>query len=266
MNTELEDIIQIIKKAGQKVMEIYGREYKTHQKSDKSLVTEADFASQKIILEGLSKYNYGILSEEQRDDTSRLRKEKVWIVDPLDGTKDYLKKTGDFAIMIGLASDREPILGAVYQPIKDKLYFAEKGKGAFLKESDKSQKKLKVSNVSGFSGSRFVVSRFHLIEPEKDFLENNKIRKVIRAGSTGVKIGMIAEHQAEGYINLSQKTCQWDTCAPEIILKEAGGQVTDRNGENYVYNRKELRNLNGLVVSNGKIHPEIIEKLANLNH
>jgi len=211
----------------------------------------------------LGKYGYGILSEETKDTPSRLSKEKIWIIDPLDGTKDFLQKTGEFSIMVGLVHNKEPILGVVYKPVDDKIYFAEKGKGAFLKEADKPLKKLKISSVFSLADANFVFSRYHLGNLEKKFMEKAKISKITCAGSIGVKLGLISEGKADGYFTMSNKTCQWDICAPEIILKEAGGKVTDLKGENFVYNRRQIRNLNGIVASNKRIHALIIK---NLNH
>lgn len=258
---ELEETINLAKKAGKEILKIYQKKSKSKQKKDGSPVTEADLISQKIILSGLKKFGYGILSEERKDDPSRFKKEKVWIVDPLDGTQDFLKKTGDFSIMIGLAYNQKPILGVIYKPIGDKLYFAEKEKGTYLKQGKKSLKKLKVSNISNLGDARFVMSRFHLDNSTKEFLKNNKIKKALYCGSIGIKMSLIAEGKADGYITFTDKTCQWDICAPEIILQEAGGKVSNLNGENFIYNRQELKNLNGIVGSNKNIYNQIINYL-----
>ena len=121
MSSELKEVINLVKKAGEKVLEIYQRKFKVYEKEDTSPVTEADMASEGIILSGLRKYGYGILSEESKDGSSRLRKEKIWIIDPLDGTQDFLQKTGEFSIMVGLVYKREPFLGVVYKPVGDKI-------------------------------------------------------------------------------------------------------------------------------------------------
>ncbi len=263
---ELKDAINLAKKAGNQILKIYQGNYRVQEKEDKSFLTEADLLSEKIILEGLKKYDYGILSEETKDNLSRLSQKRIWIVDPLDGTQDFLKKTGDFSIMIGLVEKGEPVLGVVYKPVGEKLYFAEKGKGAYLKEGKNPAKKLKVSEISELTNSRFAVSRFHLIESERKFLKENKIFQVRYVGSIGIKLGMIAEGKIEGYVNLSKKTFQWDTCAPEIILREAGGEITDFQGRKLLYNRKETRNLKGVVASNGKIHSQILQSLNHLTN
>jgi len=263
MSPELKEIVALVKQAGEKVLKIYQRKFKVYEKSDKLPVTEADMASERIILSGLKKYGYGILSEESKDDSSRLKKEKIWIIDPLDGTQDFLQKIGEFSIMVGLVDKGEPILGVVYKPIDDKMYFAEKGEGAYLKETSKPLKKLKVSSTSCLSNANFVFSRSHLGDLEKKFIQNYKISRVTCMGSIGVKLGLIAEGKVDVYFTMSTKTCQWDICAPEIILKEAGGKVTDLKGESFIYSRRQIRNLNGIIASNGKIHTQIIE---NVNH
>ncbi len=254
MDKELKTAIKAIKKAGKKILKIYQKDYKTFYKKDTSPVTEADLISEKIILSKLKKFNYGILSEEKDDNKARLNKEKVWIIDPLDGTNDLLDKTGQFSIMIGLVKDKRPILGIVYQPTKDKLYFARENQGTYLKKGKQKPKKLTVSNISDLSKSHFVVSRSHLDKKTKKVLQDNKVKKITPTGSVGVKIGKIVEGKAEGYISLSNKTGQWDICAPQIILEQAGGKLTDLNGQKYIYNRKQLKNKNGILATNRKIH------------
>jgi len=112
--------------------------------------------------------------------------------------------------MVGLVYKKEPILGVVYKPVDDKIYFAEKGEGACLKEAGKPLKKLKVSGVSNLSDANFVFSRSHLGDLEKGFIENSKIGQISYVGSIGVKLGLIAEGKADGYLNINNKTCQWD--------------------------------------------------------
>jgi len=264
MSSELKEVIDLVKRAGEKVLEIYHRGTKIYKKKENFLVTEADLTSEKVIISGLLKYGYGILSEESKDDLSRLKKEKMWIIDPLDGTQDFLRKTGEFSIMVGLVYRKKPILGLVYKPVDDKVYFAQKGEGAYLQETGKHLKKLKVSDISHLVDAHFVFSRSHLGHLEKRFIQNCKITRTSLVGSIGVKLGLIAEGKVDGYVTLSNKTCQWDICAPEIILEEAGGKVTNIKGEHFIYNRRQVRNLYGIVASNGKIHTQIIESLNQI--
>jgi len=246
-------------------LSFYNQDYEVKDKGGDSPLTQADLESNRIILEGLAGYNYGILSEEKEDSPERLSKERVWIVDPLDGTKDFINKTGEFAIMIGLVEKREgiyrPILGVVYLPAKDTLYYGLEGGGAFQKEKG-GEKKIQVSSRDEFSEFRLVGSRFHSSELEESLFQKLGFQEKVPCGSVGVKACTIAEGEAELNINPSDKTWEWDICAPEIILQEAGGIMTDLEGKRFAYNKKDPRNHKGYVVSNGMRHGEII-KIVN---
>jgi len=250
LQQELKRAKEAAKKAGDKVMEIYNSDYDSFNKEDGSAVTEADLEAEKIILSELEKFDYEILSEETKDNPQRLKAEKVWIVDPLDGTRDFLDKTGEFSIMIGLAFEGKPVLGVVYQPTTEKLYYGMQGQGAYLNDE-----RIESSSVSRLNESRFVVSRSHLDDRTAEFLNENDASKVLM-GSAGLKIGTIAEGKAEAYITTN--TYQWDSCAPQAILEAAGGQVTNLNGKELEYNRKEVKNTNGVVASNSEIHRKIV--------
>lgn len=260
MTSELKIAIKAAEKAGQEVLKIYRKAFKSWQKKDRSILTEADIAAEKIIISYLKRFNYPILSEETKDDFSRLNNIRLWIVDPLDGTLDFVKKTGQFSIMTGLIVKKKPVLGVIYYPIKKKLYFAEEDKGAFLKTGEGKIKKIKVSKRAVFKDSKFAVSNFHLGIETKKFVKRNKI-KTIKTGSIGIKLGLLAEGKTDGYITYTDKTHQWDTCAGEAILWEAGGEITDLKGKRFIYNRKETRNHDGVVASNGLIHKQILKNL-----
>ena len=166
--------------------------------------------------------------------------------------------------MVGLVDKGESILGVVYKPVDDKMYFAEKGNGAYLKEAGRPRKRLKVSGVSNLSEAKFVFSNFYLSRLEKRFIKASKIAQATYMGSIGVKLGLIAEGKADGYLTTNNRTSQWDICAPEIILKEAGGKVTDLKDESFIYNRRQARNSNGIIASNGKIHTSIIKNVSHI--
>jgi len=258
---ELEQIKSIARKAGEKVLEIYETNFHKERKKDNSFVTKADLASEEIILEGLKDFGYPILSEEKTDDLKRLDSDTLFIVDPLDGTRDFIEGTGDFSIMIGLAKEGTPEMGVVYKPVGDKLYYGQKGEGSFLKEKDKREKRLNVSSEEELEKSNLVMSRFHLSNTEETLLNQKIVKGSIRKGSIGVKVGLIAEGKAEGYFNHSARTCEWDTCAPELILREADGKLTDLAGDNLDYNSESVNNENGVVATNGNIHHSLIKKL-----
>lgn len=258
----LEDVINIVRRAGAEVLRIYNSGFSVREKQKDDPVTEADLASEKIILAGLKKYGYGILSEETDDDLKRLKKDKVWLVDPLDGTKDFVQKTGQFSIMVAVSQKGMPVLGVVYQPTEDKLYWAESGKGAFL-QKDKKIQKLQVSNISKLEEIRFIVSRHHLDPKEAEFARAMNFKEMLQMGSAGLKVGRLAQGKADLYMNTSPKTWEWDTCASDIIIREAGGILTDIKGSQIKYNKPDARNLNGLLATNGLLHKKILKEIKN---
>lgn len=261
ISEELKTVMDLLKKAGEEISLIYNSPTEVKKKKDDSPVTSADNISEKILISGLKKFGYNILSEESSN--KFLETEKTWIIDPLDGTKDFIEKTGEFAIMIGLIEKGEPVLGLVYQPIEKKIYWAEKGKGAYIQKKGGSPQRLRVFSQNNLSKAKFVVSRHHLSKKELNFIKQCSNEKIKYMGSLGLKLGQIAEGKADAYINLSSKTYQWDSCAPEMIITEAEGIITDREGKKLNYRTDKIRNIKGLVASNRIIHKKIINLLSN---
>ena len=259
----LSAVISVIKDAGDAVIERYSRgKNRTNIKNDGSPVTEADLVSQKIILQGLKKFGYPIISEEQENGDQRLQQDKVWLVDPLDGTKDFLDRTGEFSVMIGLVENGEPVLGVVYQPVKDIFYYAQKGKGAFMRIGTGTDIKLQVSSIDVPERATMLLSRHHLQPAEVKIAKDMGITKIIPCGSVGVKVGLIASGEGEIYVVSSGNTSEWDTCAPDIIIQEAGGIMTDMKGKKLVYNKKSLKSKNGFVVTNKLLHDVITDRIS----
>jgi len=255
----LEDLKILIKKAGEEVLKYYDQEFETEKKDD-SPVTAADLASEKIILDGLKKYSgFGMISEENKEDKSHIGKEMVFVTDPLDGTKDFIHKTGDFSILLALLKNNQPIIGLIYKPLEKKLYFASKGKGAFI-EIENKKEKIEASKVQDFLKIRILMSMFHLGETEKSLAEKYSWQYK-RVGSAGLKLAALAEGQAEVYISSSSRTGEWDVAAGKIILEEAGGKITDINGNELEFNKQTPFNTNGFVGSNKINHNQIIKAL-----
>ncbi len=256
---DVEQLISLARKAGEAALDFYDSP-KVEYKKDNSPVTQADLASEKIIIDGLSQIsNFGILSEETVDDKTRLKHEYVWIIDPLDGTKDFIQKTGEFSIMVGLAKNGEPIMGVVYQPAHKKLCYAVKGKGSFICVDNGADKQLHVSSVSELQEGRLVVSRNHLSEEDAVHAKKMGLKNYVQAGSTGVKMCLIAQDEADLFFNTCVEMSEWDSCAPQIILTEAGGMVTGTDGKPLLYNKFEPKNEFGIVASNGILHEEILK-------
>ena len=253
--------IQAAVEAGKVVMDVYEQEFSSKIKNDNEPITEADLKSNKIIQQIISESNHPILSEENNDDKKRLDFKKIWIIDPLDGTSDFIKKTGEFTIMISLIEDHIPILGVIYWPTKSILFFAQKDKGAFKFENG-IWSRLSVSSISKFKQCRAVGSRFHISEKEQAFLKILEISKFTSKGSS-LKVADISMGSAELYFTTTNKIKQWDTCASYCLITEAGGKMTDMLGNIPKYNTEKLNHENGLLVTNSLIHEQVINAYAD---
>jgi 3'(2'), 5'-bisphosphate nucleotidase len=221
-------------------------------------VTEADRAASEFLVRELNRLfpDDGILSEEEADDPRRLSKPRVWIIDPLDGTMEFIQRIEEFAVMIGLSANGTASLGVVYQPSTCKLYYATLGGGAFLTEN-RTTKLLRVSSLSDPLGMTIALSRSHHTPDIEAIQRELGVRNSISSGSIGLKVGLICEGRAHLYVHTSAHTSQWDTCASDVILHEAGGCMTDLSNIPLRYNESELRNLYGVIASNGTIHQRI---------
>ena len=255
-----------ILQAGKKVLQLYNKNFKIHYKAKNSPVTQADLASEKILLTALDKFNYGILSEETQEENSRLEKDKAWIIDPLDGTMDFIKKTSDFTIMVGLVDKSQPVLGLVYAPAYDHLYYARLSQGAFMQSGNNQPQPLRVSNRAKNNELRLLTSRFHHSKIEDGLAKALGIKQIRPSGSAGLKICVIANGQADININPSDKTWEWDTCAADIILREAGGKLTSLRDQPFAYNKKNPRHHHGYVATSGLTHNLIMDTLKKINH
>ena len=254
---EMSLAIDAIIEAGKAVMSVYGTTFTHRSKEDRSPITDADLSSNQKINAVLSKTGIPILSEEDVDDKKRLESQRVWIVDPLDGTRDFVNRTGEFTIMISLVEHHKPILGVIYWPVKDVLYAAQAGSGAYQLING-AWNKIHVSKIGELEKSRVVVSRFHLSETDADVLKKIHFADVCQAGSS-LKVLQICSGDAEAYFATNKKMKQWDTCASYCLIKEAGGLMTDLDGNDIEYNTEILEHENGLLVTNGLVHKQLID-------
>jgi 3'(2'), 5'-bisphosphate nucleotidase len=267
---ELDVAQKLARGAGTLILDYYAREIIAEEKlgvdNFYEPVTEADRMASRIIVDGLTEAfpDDAVLSEEEKDDPlQRLTKKRVWIVDPIDGTAGFVQKDGDFAVQIGLAEEGDPVVGIVYLPDFDVMYFAAKGVGGFVTR-DGQKTKLGVSRKDRFTQMRLAVTRHHWSNRMNRVIKEFGFKNLCRRGSVGLKIGLIAEAKCDIYIHLSPRTKLWDTCAPQIILEEAGGELTDIFGSRMRYDIEDLQNHNGIVASNGTSHEETIRRLKPL--
>ena len=259
---ELDIAIKAANEAGRAILEIYQGDYETSTKNDDSPITDADLKSNEVIKEILSQTEHQILSEEDKDDLSRLSKETVWIVDPLDGTSDFIDKTGEFTVMISLIKNKKPIIGVIGWPTEKILFVAQKGSGAF-RFSNEGWSKISVTKVSEIPKCRTVGSRHHLSDREKLFIKKLGIEDFTSIGSS-LKVGKISSGEAEAYITTTNKMKEWDSAASYCIISEAGGKMTDMSGNDLTYNNEDVYHQNGILVTNGLVHNKIVEEFKKL--
>jgi len=266
---ELNVAIDLAREAGKTILAQYEKPLRVEQKShdhDVEPVTQADRIANELIVNGLKAAfpSDGILAEESVDTERRLSKSRVWMVDPLDGTNGFIDGNGDFAVQIGLVKDGEPVVSVVYVPLSRVLYRAVIGNGSWIEHPQRETERAGVSDRQTFATMRLAASRSHRSSRMNKVVQRFGFRKEVQRGSVGIKVGLLVEQECDVYIHLSPRTKQWDTCAPQLILTEAGGRMTDLFGQPLHYNVRDVNNRNGLVASNGASHQVIIETLAPL--
>lgn len=227
---EIENLIALVRQAGVAVMDIYQQDFSIAQKSDNSPLTEADLAAHHILVDGLFKLTpeIPVLSEESDDSVKeqRMNWSVYWLIDPLDGTKEFIKKNGEFTINVALIKNGVPVLGVVYAPALDVMYWGVLDKGAFKRQGDEEVKSIAVAEVPLTPiGWRVLGSRSHQSEAFQVFIQSLPEADVIAMGSS-LKLCLIAEGAADLYPRLSP-TSEWDTAAGHAVVIAAGGQVLE---------------------------------------
>jgi 3'(2'), 5'-bisphosphate nucleotidase len=251
LGREISEAVRIAREAGAILMDVYATDFRVAYKAKSDPVTEADTRANAYIVSKLRKAfpEDGIVAEESADRSDAFRQGRCWYVDPVDGTKEFVARNGEFAVMLGLAIDGTAIAGVVYQPVTDKLYAGVVGHGATL-EQHGARRELRVSEVSDPSALRLVVSRSHRNRAVAKVVAKLGIRQEMQIGSVGLKAGLIAERKADVYVHMSDKSSAWDACGPEAVLKAAGGRFTDLAGNRYHYGGADMRNRAGILACN----------------
>jgi 3'(2'), 5'-bisphosphate nucleotidase len=233
-------------------------------------VTQADLAANHYILDRFKKElgeeEFGYLSEETFDvkKAQPLEKPWVWIIDPLDGTRDFIDKTGEYGLHIALAHEGRPVIGIVAIPEMGKVYFASKGNGTFVETRDGEIKPIKVSDRNVPEELYLIVSRSHRDERFQKLIDRLPFKGKKYMGGVGGKISTLLEQESDVYISLSGKSAakDWDFAAPELILTEAGGKFSYVNGEPVFYNQGDVKKWGCIIATNGKCHELLCEKSA----
>jgi len=271
LENELSTAISLARLAGDTILKHYAVGFVAEEKIGADNlgepVTIADREASRIIVDGLrsSFPDDAVLSEEEPDDIQRrLRKDRVWIIDPMDGTAGFIKGDGDFGVQIGLAQAGIPVLGIVFLPYYNLLSYGVKGRGAFSETQSGDRIRLSTSTILEFGKMDLAVSRNHLSPRMNRIIEHFGFRNVTRRGSVGLKTGLIADRSCDIYIHPSPRTKLWDTCAPQAILEAAGGRLTDMFGYDIRYDAADLQNHNGILATNGTSHGYVLDHLFPL--
>lgn len=246
---DIDQILAIAEEAGKETLEIYGREFSIEEKEDRSPVTEADKKSNEVIINALSESYPDIpfISEESKQTpyTERKNWNYFWLIDPLDGTKEFIKKNGEFTINIALIEGQTPILGVIYVPVKDIFYYAKKGKGSFKIENGTSAQPISATIETTKEKLVVLGSRSHGGEALNEYIEKKKEEysevELISSGSS-LKFCLMAEGKADIYPRTGP-TYEWDTAAGHAVVLESGKSVYDfKSGEPLLYNKENLLN------------------------
>lgn len=257
----LDEVIELTRKAGAEALKYYRKDYSIEEKKDESPVTEADYASEDILIRGLKSTEPGIIAEEagllpgKSDD-------KHWIVDPLDGTQDFIDKTGEFSIMVGLLVEGEPVMGVVFAPAREKLWYAVEGEGAYLLENG-SEAKIQVAGKGNLEDYVLIASRNHFTPRDEAVAGEMGVERITRMGSLGIKFCAIAEGRADLVYYTTDRLGIWDCCAPQVILEEAGGEAFDVRGGELIYDLDRRKMARGIVGIGGDNRQEVVEILEN---
>lgn len=242
MDKELKIAKEAALMAGEILLKYYEDSYEIREKSKDNPVTTADFEADDYLRNTLldSFPDYGWLSEETKDSPERLSKNKVWVVDPLDGTKEFIKGIPEFVVSIGLVENYKPILGVIYNPVKNELFHAVKGEQASLNGIPISCTNCRLISESSIFASR-TETKDGLWKPYEKYF-----RKSTECGSVAYKLAKTAAGQGDLFISLRPKN-EWDICAGDFIVECAGGKVFTRNGELIRYNSKNTFVPNGII-------------------
>lgn len=267
MSEQLQIAIEIAKRAGEILRKYYRQELNVAYKANEfDPVTQADKEADAFIRAELARRFPGdaILSEEHESQPDSYEG-RVWMADPLDGTKDFVAGRDCFSVMIGLYEAGRPLLGVVYVPARDVLYYAEVGQGAFIVEKDGSPKQMHVNDNSDITTATRV-TRFVQkgdVRPIEELLAKLPFAHELPEGSIGIKVSRIANGEAEAFVHTNPSN-KWDTLSAEVILKEAGGILTDVDGNELDYKQPSVTWNRFLVAANNEvIHGQVVDALKD---
>ncbi|WP_018869661.1 3'(2'),5'-bisphosphate nucleotidase CysQ [Thioalkalivibrio sp. ALgr3] len=238
----LNEVGTVAEDAGRAILEIYETRFAVTEKDDRSPLTEADLAAHRVISDGLREIapQWPVLSEEGQDIPFATRQDwdTYWLIDPLDGTREFVKRSGEFTVNIALIHNHEPVLGVVWCPVLQRLYAGQIDGEAFRRDADGPRTSIHVSTPrSPEETVRVAGSRSHGAERLNAVLERLGPHELVSLGSS-MKLCLVAEGSADIYPRLGP-TSEWDTAAAHAVVRAAGGRVTDLDGNDLRYNTRD---------------------------
>jgi 3'(2'), 5'-bisphosphate nucleotidase len=263
---DLERLAQIARDAGSGILRMYESDFRVDYKGPGDPVTDADREANTLICERLAKEFPGaaIVAEESAAEHYADYRDhsRVFFVDPLDGTREYVAKNGQFVVMIGLLVDDLPTLGVVYAPTTNTLWCGQRGVGAYRVAADGARQPITVSALARAEDARITVSRSRRSDQLKATLRRLAARQVVPMGSAGLKGALVAEGNADAYVAVGVSGKHWDACAMDALVSAAGGKISDLRGEPLDYRSGELELSHGLLAANPALHEALRERLA----
>lgn len=286
MTYSTEEMVEHAKEAARRAWQamapFHRGQFRVYEKQGEGPATDADLAADAAILDYLRpRYgDAGFLTEETGDSAERLACELCWIIDPIDGTREFIEGRSDFAVHIALVRRDpadglfHPLVSVVSVPKANRLYWAVQGGGAWVEPAEAKRgsqaRRLTVAPTETLGGARAVVTRAPRGARLQEALRLLAPAEIYTLGSLGIKVVELLEARASLYINTGRRSCkEWDVCAPDLILREAGGRISDLLGNDFTYNKADYLVYNGLLASNGRLHRDALGKLravANWKH
>lgn len=269
---ELSVVLPAVREACALILDVYATEFSVDLKQAREPVTLADRRSNELLVKRIAEAfpDDGIVAEESvpgepgaLDEV--VRKPRVWFIDPLDGTKEFIARNGEFAIMVGLTVGGRPVLGVVATPVDGLIRIGIPGQRTWLQHADGTEQECRVSPVASLEDATLVVSRSHRSGKLTRTAELIGVSRVVPCGSVGIKCGRVACSQADLYVYLHNPggAKLWDGCAPEALVLGAGGRVADVSGNLINYATSSLELTGGYLATNGLIHDTLIERIAS---
>lgn len=262
---EIQVARRLAREAGILAMKYRDGELEIEMKDGDEPVTVADRKSSEHVVRGLEQAfpDDVVISEETADDLRRLSARRVWYIDPIDGTKDFIAGNDGFSVMIGLTIDHRPVAGVVYAPTSDRMFCGDSER-TWLEIAGQDDRTLTVSDIAAPAEIRLVASKSHRSKKLDKVKSALGITDEFNIGSVGLKLSLIALGERDLYVNTSSHCKSWDTCAPEVLLHGAGGKLTDVHGDPLRYDLEDVGRPRGLIASNGEVHDAVLDRMRPL--